>query len=94
MHCNDADYDSKPLSYKYIDGGGYQACYFEHGDHEQITSVILPSKLKTIGQSAFAENMLSRVTIPSGVTGEGWEAFIDNLLPVVSYSQIVVVLNL
>ena len=43
-----------------------------------ITSVVIPSTVKSIGQSAFQNNKLTEVTIPSSVTSIGLYAFADN----------------
>ena len=43
-----------------------------------ITSVVIPSTVKSIGQSAFKNNKLTEVTIPSSVTSIGDWAFAGN----------------
>ena len=43
-----------------------------------ITSVVIPSTIKSIGQSAFKNNKLTEVTIPSSVTSIGDWAFAGN----------------
>jgi hypothetical protein len=43
-----------------------------------ITSVVIPSTIKSIGQSAFKNNKLTEVTIPSSVTSIGNYAFAGN----------------
>ena len=43
-----------------------------------ITSVVIPSTVKSIGQSAFQNSKLTEVTIPSSVTSIGLYAFADN----------------
>ena len=43
-----------------------------------ITSVVIPSTVKSIGQSAFKNNKLTEVTIPSSVTSIGDLAFAGN----------------
>ncbi|MEF2690694.1 MAG: leucine-rich repeat domain-containing protein, partial [Bacilli bacterium] len=45
-----------------------------------ITSVIIPSTVKSIGRSAFFDNKLTEVTIPSSVTIIGHDAFYGNKL--------------
>ena len=45
-----------------------------------ITSVVIPSTVKSIGGSAFERNQLTEVTIPSSVTSIGNYAFINNQL--------------
>ena len=45
-----------------------------------ITSVVIPSTVKSIGQSAFKNNKLTEVTIPSSVTSIGNYAFANNQL--------------
>ena len=45
-----------------------------------ITSVIIPSTVKSIGESAFFDNKLTEVTIPSSVTSIGRVAFAFNQL--------------
>lgn len=72
------DYDDVGLSYVKDLSDGYKACYFEVETSEQITSVILPSTLKTIGISAFSQNLLTNIVIPEGVTTIAEEAFFGN----------------
>ena len=43
-----------------------------------ITSVVIPSTVKSIGESAFENNQLTEVTIPSSVTSIGSYAFENN----------------
>ena len=43
-----------------------------------ITSVVIPSTVKSIGVSAFTGNKLTEVTIPSSVTSIGDNAFAEN----------------
>ena len=43
-----------------------------------ITSVVIPSTVKSIGDSAFFGNKLTEVTIPSSVTSIGINAFSEN----------------
>ena len=43
-----------------------------------ITSVVIPSTVKSIGQSAFKNNKLTEVTIPNSVTSIGDRAFAGN----------------
>ena len=45
-----------------------------------ITSVVIPSTVKSIGESAFENNQLTEVTIPSSVTSIGSYAFHSNKL--------------
>ena len=45
-----------------------------------ITSVVIPSTVKSIGESAFASNQLTEITIPSSVTSIGAGAFANNQL--------------
>ena len=45
-----------------------------------ITSVVIPSTVKSIGEYAFAYNQLTEVTIPNSVTSIGSYAFADNQL--------------
>ena len=45
-----------------------------------ITSVVIPSTVKSIGESAFENNQLTEVTIPSSVTSIGSYAFSGNKL--------------
>ena len=45
-----------------------------------ITSVVIPSTVKSIGESAFENNQLTEVTIPSSVTSIGKNAFSGNQL--------------
>ena len=53
----------------------YEACY-----GIGITSVVLPNTVETIGDSAFVDNLISRVNIPSSVTSIGATAFYENPL--------------
>ena len=48
--------------------------------YESLTSVVLPSTLKSIGDNAFAYNKLTSVVIPEGVTSIGSYAFTDGTL--------------
>ena len=45
-----------------------------------ITSVVIPSTIKSIGDSAFYDNKLTEVTIPNSVTSIGTSAFGNNQL--------------
>jgi hypothetical protein len=49
-------------------------------DGRQITSVIIPSTVTSIGLMAFNSNALTSVTIPAGVTSIGESAFSYNML--------------
>ena len=53
---------------------------------EQISSVVLPSKLETIEKSAFSFNNLTSVTLPVSVSSVGVSAFYNNPLDGVSAS--------
>jgi len=56
------------------------------GDFEarQLTSLILPNSLTSIGEAAFSNNMITALTIPSSVTTIGTYAFNNNPLTSVS----------
>jgi len=46
----------------------------------QLTSVIIPDSVTSIGHGAFAHNKLSSVVIPNSVIDMGWGVFSDNRL--------------
>jgi hypothetical protein len=46
----------------------------------QLTSIHIPGKVKTIGDYAFADNQLTDVVIPESVTRIGANAFANNKL--------------
>ena len=50
-----------------------------------ITSVVIPSTVKSIGSNAFAYNQLTEVTIPSSVTSIGIGAFRNNKLTSITF---------
>ena len=53
----------------------------------KITKVILGKGLKTIGNGAFASNMLADIVIPDSVTNVGDNAFISNKLTKVTFGK-------
>lgn len=75
---NSIDYDL--VSLNYINDGTYQDCHYEFNNSDNITSLKLPKHLITIGQSAFANSLLTTVTIPTSVLKLYSSAFHNNLL--------------
>ena len=67
LYNNKKDVATIPLSRIPVEGLG-------------ITSVVIPSTVKSIGGSAFENNQLTEVTIPSSVTSIGSYAFHSNKL--------------
>lgn len=66
------------MSYNHTEDDGYEACYYSIDDTQDITSVIFPRSLKTIGQSAFAENALTSLTLPDSIYSIADDAFYSN----------------
>ena len=50
-----------------------------------ITSVVIPNTVMSIGKRAFTDNKLTEITIPSSVTIIGYSAFSSNLLAEINF---------
>lgn len=70
---------SRPLSYVHTEGDGFIGCYYGVSPSSYpVTSVVFPKYLKTIGQTAFANNKLTNVTFPDGLKRIDTDAFYYN----------------
>lgn len=70
-----------------IDGYPVTAIRDEAFKDSELTSVVLPEGLLTIGNSAFMNNALSNVTIPDSVTAIGEWAFQHNRLSAIQWGS-------
>ena len=62
-----ATINGKPV--KYIKDGAFQS--------KNLTSVVFPEGLETIGKYAFRNNAISNLTLPNSLKSIGWEGFVN-----------------
>ena len=83
-----SDLESEPefvdADYVHYEGDGYEFCSYMNATSTPITSVTFPKNLETIGDHAFAYNLLSTVDIPNTVTKIDNFAFLFNGLTTVT----------
>jgi prepilin-type N-terminal cleavage/methylation domain-containing protein len=71
--------DQVALDYVHQEGDGYEYCWYGTDD-TNITSLVLPKYLKTIGYTAFNGGQLTSLVIPNSVTDIGVASFANNLI--------------